>query len=231
MSEKRNMVKHYEITRWVDFVRGMAPGDESDMMRSHLDGGCEECSQLAGFCRRLARTCQAIVTDEVPEPVVRRALAIFPARKPERRWRALRIPVELVFDSFLMPVPAGLRSTWQVGWQGLYRAGECSLDLRIEPDPQSMRATIVGQVSNLTAPGQELSISAVCLKSGQEVVAETVGNRFGEFQLEYEQRGDLQLCVYLDAGARCLQVPVKRLAEGKEPDRDPAGDSKNLGND
>jgi hypothetical protein len=44
------------------------------------------------------------------------------------------------------------------------------------------------------------------------VVAETRSNRFGEFQMEYEQQKRLQLCVFLEAGSKCIQVPVKRLA-------------------
>jgi len=50
-------------------------------------------------------------------------------------------------------------------------------------------------------------------------VAETVSNRFGEFQMEYEQQGRLQLCVYLE-GARRIQVPLKKLAADKHAGRD-----------
>jgi hypothetical protein len=49
-------------------------------------------------------------------------------------------------------------------------------------------------------------------------VAETLSNRFGEFQMEYEQQRRLQLCVYLEGGARCIQVPLKRLAASR-PER------------
>ena len=52
----------------------------------------------------------------------------------------------------------------------------------------------------------------VCVKSGRLVVARTRSNQFGEFQMEYEQQGRLELCVYLDGGARCIQVPLKRFA-------------------
>src|ERR1017187_3224809 len=52
----------------------------------------------------------------------------------------------------------------------------------------------------------------VCLKHGKLVLAEARSNRFGEFQMEYEQQGRIQLCIYLSGGSQCIQVPIKKLA-------------------
>jgi len=52
----------------------------------------------------------------------------------------------------------------------------------------------------------------VRVKSGRVVVAETRSNEFGEFQMEYEQQGRLQLCVDLENGSRRFQVPLKKFA-------------------
>ena len=123
--------------------------------------------------------------------------------------------MELIFDSFLVPAPAGLRASWQIGWQALYRAGECSLDLRVEPELHTCRAALIGQVSNHESPETSMTDLPVCLKSGNVVVAQTRSNRFGEFQMEYEQQKRLQLYVYLDGGNRCIQVPLKRLVAEK----------------
>ena len=51
----------------------------------------------------------------------------------------------------------------------------------------------------------------VYLKQGRLVVAETRSNEFGEFQMEYEQRGRLQLCVDLEDGSKRLLIPLRRL--------------------
>jgi hypothetical protein len=56
-------------------------------------------------------------------------------------------------------------------------------------------------------------------------VSETLSNRFGEFQMEYEQKGRLQLCVYLDNGSRYVQVPLKKFVAEKPV----GGDRLNLG--
>ena len=213
-------MKHHGLAQWVDFARGVTPEPEASMMREHLAAGCPECLQVLTFCDKLARVCLAMAPNRAPEAVVRTARAIFPIRWSDRPKRGIRIPIELIYDSFLVPAPAGMRSSWQVGWQGLYRAGDCSLDLRIEPELQSSRAAVIGQVSNHTLPEIEMANIPICLRLGSQVVAETVSNRFGEFQMEYEQQGRLQLCVYLEGGARRIQVPLKKLAADKHAGRD-----------
>jgi hypothetical protein len=213
-------MKHYGIPEWVDFARGVTPEQEGSVMREHLATGCLECRRVAAFCDKLAHICLAMAPRRVPEFAVRNAQAIFPIRWPDRPRRPVLLPVDLIYDSFLVPVPAGMRASWQVGWQGLYRAGECSLDLRIEPDLQSSRAAVIGQVSNHLVPETEMANIPICLKSGRLVVAETLSNRFGEFQMEYEQKGRLQLCVYLDGGAKRIQVPLKKLIADKHAGRD-----------
>ncbi len=213
-------MKHHGIAQWVDFARGLMPEPEAGAMREHLATGCAECRQVLDFCHKLAHLCLAMAPNQAPETAVRNARAIFPVRRPNRPERAVRIPVLLIYDRFLVPSPVGMRASWQVGWQGLYRAGDCSLDLRIEPELQSSRAAVIGQISNHSVPEVEMGNIPICLRSGGLVVAETVSNRFGEFQMEYEQQGRLQLCVYLDGGARRIQVPLKKLVVDQHAGRD-----------
>jgi hypothetical protein len=198
------------MEQWVDFSRNLVGEEERNQMQEHLAGGCEGCGQLAELTQRLVNCCANIVTGQVPEATVRLARAIFPVRTPDRPKRGSRIPIELIFDSFLAPVPSGLRSTWQVGWQGLYRAGECSLDLRIEPELQSSRAAVIGQVTNHVCPSRAMDDLAVSLRAGDRIVAETVSNRFGEFQLEYEQKSPVQLVIRLQ-DSNLIQVRLKKL--------------------
>lgn len=207
-------MKHYGIAQWVDFSRALAPEADQVAMQEHLTVGCSECRQTVEFSDRLTAACRAMSRFEVPESVVRLARAIFPSQPPRLKRVAL-VPVELIFDSFLAPDPVGLRATWQVGWQGLYRAGDCSVDLRIEPDLGSSRAAVIGQISNHVAPEVEMGDIPVCLKQGRLVLAEARSNRFGEFQMEYQQQGRLQLCIYIEGGSKCIQVPIKKLAPDK----------------
>jgi hypothetical protein len=211
---------HYALDQWVDFGRGVISSKDAIRMRNHLAGGCTSCQREADFCSHLTKVCQRLEsqrleTGKVPESVVRMARAIFPVHAPARPKRGLLLPIELIYDSFLVPSPAGLRATWQVGWQGLYRAGDCSVDVRIEPELKSARAALIGQITNHVLPQVEMSNLQVCLKSGKLVVAETLSNRFGEFQMEYEQQAQLKLCITLQDGSRIIQVPLNRLTGDK----------------
>jgi hypothetical protein len=202
-------MSHYAIDEWVDFSRGLVQDPESARMRAHLSDGCMECRKLADFTSKLTRTCSSLA-EQVPESALRLARAIFPIPNSNRPKRGNRIPVELIFDSFLVPAPAGLRATWQVGWQGLYRAGDCSVDLRIEPELKSARASVIGQITNHVVPTASMNNIPVSLRHGKQVIAETVSNRFGEFQMEYEEQAQLKLCITL-ADSKLIQVPLKKL--------------------
>ncbi len=225
-------MKHYGINQWVDFARNLVDEAGETAMRGHLAAGCAECRDVAVFTERMGDICRVMAAQAAPDDVVRRARAIFPLQLQPRKRRVFRIPVELIYDSFLVPAHAGLRSTWQVGWQALYRAGDCSLDLRIEPEMRSARAAVIGQVSNHVTPDDHMSDLDVCIRSGKLIVAETRSNRYGEFQLEYEQQRRLQLCVYLDEGTRCIQVGLKSVGTDRPAaiDRLPTGKKTGIDN-
>ncbi len=203
-------MKHYAIDQWADFTRGIQAEAIRQEMQTHLSDGCAKCRELSDFTSRLTGICTSLTKDPVPDFMVRLARAIFPVRMQNRPKRGNRLPIELIFDSFLMPSPAGLRSTWQVGWQGLYRAGDCSVDVRIEPELKSQRAAVIGQITNHLTPDSQMENLPVCLRAGKLVVAETLSNRFGEFQMEYEQQARLQLCIGL-RDSKTIQVPLKKF--------------------
>ena len=79
---------------------------------------------------------------------------------------------------------------------------------------------MMGQISNQVAPAVQMANIPVRVKTGTLVLAEARSNEFGEFQMEYEQQNRLHLCVYLEGGARYIQVPLKRFSPGTDsPDR------------
>jgi hypothetical protein len=205
-----NLMKHYAIDQWANFTRGLIGGAEFAEMQGHLRSGCRKCQELSEFISKLVGICRSLAANPVPESTVRLARAIFPVRAHERPKRGNRLPIELIFDSFLVPSTAGLRATWQVGWQGLYRAGDCSVDLRIEPELKSARAAVIGQITNHVLPELEMGNLPVCLRAGKQVVAETLSNRFGEFQMEYDQQAKLNLCIDLH-DSKSIKVPLKRF--------------------
>jgi hypothetical protein len=209
-------MKHYGIAALVDFARNLLPEETASSIQAHLATGCPECAEMSNFINQLTAVCRRVAVVSIPDAALRNALSILPAGFVIKPGRARRVAARLIFDSFLAPASVGLRSSWQVGWQALYRAGDCSLDLRIEPELHSSRAAMMGQISNHLVPGALMSDIPVRVKSGRLVLAEARSNQFGEFQMEYEQQNRLHLCVYLEGGARYIQVPLKRFSPGSD---------------
>ena len=209
-------MKDYTIAEWIDFTRGVTGEKETARMRAHVRE-CEECRKVMEFCIKLARTCGSMAAKAVPASSERLAVAIFPrqAALPRRRFR---IPLELVFDSFAAPVRAGVRSSWELGFQALYQGGDYSLDFRVEPGPPQGRATIIGQVLNRKAPDADMGGFGVYLKAGKAVIAQTRSNRFGEFQMEYGERKGLRLNIELADGQE-LEAPLRRLVSVEDNKR------------
>jgi hypothetical protein len=204
-------MKDYTIAQWIDFARGIAPENEARQMREHLSGGCASCQELATFCDSLAKVCRGAADHAVPEAAARRAQAIFsaPIAKPSRR--RFRLPIEMIYDSFLSPAPVGLRASWELGFQALYHAGDYSLDFRVEPGPPDGHPTIVGQIANRKSPEADMEGFTVCLKTARAIIAQTRSNRFGEFQFEYEERKGLRLKIELE-NEQEVEVPLRQLA-------------------
>src|SRR6476660_9012190 len=103
-------MKHFAIEQWVDFSRDLIEQKDRSQMQEHLTAGCNACQKLVDLTQGLISCCAAISADPVPDGAVRLARAIFPPGRPRLASSNL-VPVEVIFDSFVAPVPAGLRST------------------------------------------------------------------------------------------------------------------------
>jgi hypothetical protein len=124
----------------------------------------------------------------------------------------------LLFDSFRTPLLAGVRSSGSASQQLLYGVGDYRIDVRIEPQMDSEKVVLIGQVLNSAAPEERLSAAPVSLLKGRRLLAESVTSEFGEFQIECELQGGIRLVVTLsDRKAVSLQL-VEPLFTATEED-------------
>ena len=109
-------------------------------MTSHLKSGCDSCAKEKAIWSKLASFAKTEPEFEPPDHVVNAAKALMQAPKRETAAHRIREIAELVFDSFLTPQLAGVRSAAGVGSrQLLYRAGEVMIDVRFEASEESER--------------------------------------------------------------------------------------------
>jgi hypothetical protein len=116
-----------------------------------------------------------------------------------------------VYNSRLDPLPAGLRAEHQPFHRALYEAGRFALDVRVEHDRGAPLLTLVGQVTDRDAPDRVLAGVPVLLMAQGDILAHTVANRFGEFQLEHAPARLLRLCVVVDRDGTRVEAPLDRI--------------------
>jgi len=191
---------HYSSQNWIDYVRNLVSPQDAEAMTNHLKSGCESCAKEKASWSKLAAFAKTEAQFEPPEHVVNMAKALVQAPKREKALRIREI-AELVFDSFLSPQLAGVRSAAGVGSrQLLYRAGEVMIDVRFEANDESERFAVTGQVFRDQGSKVGMTRVPISLISGKNELARTSTNQFGEFYLEHES-ADKNLQVSLEVNS------------------------------
>jgi len=215
-------MRHMDSTEWIDYVRGVMPETKAQFATAHLNDGCVSCAETAGWLSRLNESAAREVI--VPDAVVNVAKAILAARSRETedltRVVLRRLKAALMYDSMFDLQPAGARSL-PLGCGSrmlLFRAGEYSVDLRLEAEPERVNWTLVGQLSNDDNPSDDMSNLPVLVMAGKKVVGKTFSNEFGEFVLPDLPRQRLRLCVPLASEGQQIDLALNRFHETSDPE-------------
>jgi CheY-like chemotaxis protein len=93
----------------------------------------------------------------------------------------------VVFDSFLEPMPAGVRSGSQLpARQLVYRSGSLMADLWLEPQTDSPNLALVGQIVDSDRPDRQFDLIPVVLHGPKGRIAHATTNKFGEFHFNFD---------------------------------------------
>jgi hypothetical protein len=190
---------HFSMERWVDFARDVVAPKERATMQSHLDTGCRKCSKALNLWKHVHQVARQENALEPPDSAVRAMKGSFAIHGPKRQKRGVLAPAKLLFDSGLSPVQTGFRSSGSTARQLLFGVGTYRIDLRMEPQLDSDKVAVIGQVLHSADPSEGLGALPVALVKGRKVVAETLTSKFGEFNLECDMDGRFHLRVKLPA--------------------------------
>jgi hypothetical protein len=188
---------HYSMEKWVDFARGVVGAREKTAMQSHLDTGCKQCSKALNLWKHVHQVARQQTALEPPETAVRQMKAAMAIHGPRRQKGVAAATAKLLFDSGLSPVQVGVRSSGSAARQLLFGVGTYRIDLRMEPQLDSDKVAVIGQVLHSADPREGLGALPVALVKGRKVVAETITSNFGEFNLECDLGGRFYLRVKL----------------------------------
>jgi hypothetical protein len=104
----------------------------------------------------------------------------------------------LVLDSFLQPLPAGVRYSLQLSARKLlYESEDLMADLSLEPQGNLQRITLVGQVLDAAEPERRLASLSLVLQGWAGPIAVASTNEFGEFHFDFDSEPGvrLEICV------------------------------------
>ena len=188
-------MKHFSIEEWADFARGVAARDQQTDMQEHLETGCKQCVNAVSLWKRVHQAARRDAGYEPPDATLRTVKGLYTIHGKPAMGAKKAAFAELLFDSFRAPLQAGVRSSTKDVRQLLYGSGDNRIDLRLEPQADSDKISLVGQLLNSADPARATGAVPVTLLKGRKVVAESATNRFGEFHFEVELEENLQLRV------------------------------------
>lgn len=182
-------MKHFSEAQWADFARNVISETEKMNMQQHIQGGCQKCEETLEVWRSVLAIAERESGLTPSGDLVRVVKSQF-AAVVARASRGFRV----LFDSALQPITAGIRGSVSAR-QFLYETDDYYIDLRVEPRRDADRACLVGQI--LTRKGLDRGAAGVSvrIKKGNQSLAETMANRFGEFQLEFDGSSDLHISI------------------------------------
>jgi hypothetical protein len=194
-------MRHYSSEQWVDFARDVVREDEKIEMQRHLETGCKQCSKELGMWQRLHQFARREAAYTPSEGDVRIVNAAFAGGAVQHSRRNAKEEVaSLLFDSFRSPLLAGVRSTASASQQLLYGAGDYRIDVRIEPQIDSEKVVLIGQVLNSADPDELLAALPVSVLQGRRMLAESLTSEYGEFQIECGLEESFHISVLLPGG-------------------------------
>ena len=111
--------------------------------------------------------------------------------------------IRVLFDSFLQPALAGSRSTAMspMGVREIvFQADPYQIDIQVEAKAEHNRLVVTGQLLDVSHP-ERVGLDVPVIFSGlRGTVVQTVTNQFGEFRVELENSGDLELSLLVPSG-------------------------------
>lgn len=186
-------MKHFDDAAWADFARNATSPDDTVAMRQHLAGGCRKCEAMLRMWQSVASVTDQELTYLPPDDQVRVAKSLLAGMAIRSQ---ANLPVHLVFDSVLQPA-AGFRG-YVATRQLLYETDQYFIDLRMEPQRNSDRFALVGQVLDRSRRGMASQGQIVRLLQGTLPLEQTVINEFGEFQFEFRAEVGLSIAIGMD---------------------------------
>jgi hypothetical protein len=197
--QERLLMGHFNLRDWSDYVRGMRSAAESAEMRRHLETGCVRCRADRDVMDRVLSFAARESSMEVSEADVHRVKQLAILHQPKGVSIGAKGICKMLFDSFRQPFAIGVRNAAQSSRQSLYCGGGYCIDIQQSVTAGARSVLLIGQVTFSDGTRAQAPGAMVMLKSGRKILARTVTNDFGEFQLERAPGANFRMIVSFPA--------------------------------
>jgi len=138
---------------------------------------------------------------------------------PQLGSRRVTRVARLVLDTFLQPLPAGIRDLQPDTRQLVYEAPALTADISFESSPNSPRITLLGQVLRTKEPQIPLNGVSVVLKSRNGPLNVKMTSEVGEFSFEFQDERTVSLEIEVSPNEWVLLItpPLDWAAKAKGP--------------
>ena len=204
---------------WSDFGNRGALGGPRKLLQTQR-GPRRKCRvETAAIWQKVAKAAAVEDTYQPSAERVRVVKAAFAMSGLVADRRGSSGLVQLLYDTFSQPAPAGTRSAAMKIRQMLYRADPYQIDIHLELQPEQNRFVVTGQLVDLSHPDLVGRDVQVTLSDGRESVVNTVTNQFGEFRGEVDYSGDLEIS-FVDRNGKPIVILLRGALGSLPPVRE-----------
>ena len=138
---------------------------------------------------------------------------------PQLDMRRFTRVARLVLDTFLQPLPPGIRYSRLDTRQLVYEAESLTVDIAFERPPDSTRTTLLGQLMRTNEPQIPMNGIPVVLKSRKGPLGVSITNDVGEFAFEFQNEPSVSLEVEISTNdwVLILSPPLERMERAEDP--------------
>ena len=190
----------FRTLEWVHFRSHLACDDRRKETKQDLTRDRKEHPVKETLWQKVAKAAAAEPRYQPPPQKVRAVKSAFTMACRSAGREETGGLIQLLYDSFLQPALAGIRSGSTRVRQMLYRADPYQIDFQIELEPEQNRIVVTGQLVDLSHPEMVGRDVKVTISDGRESVVNTVTNQFGEFRGEVHNSGNLEITLVGRAG-------------------------------
>ena len=200
-------MNHFDIADWADYARNLIPDDRRGPMDDHLASGCARCGRTLSALKRVVTLARTDLRQSPPEHALRSVKALSALHLPERAPKLVSLALQLAFDSFLEPAPAGTRGAAPSSRHLVYYAQNYALDLRLEYQADTEMLQLGGEI--LDRKFGPVSNVPTFLIADDQVVSRSTSGNLGEFNMTCDNEGSIRLCLVMNDD-ECIDVSLDR---------------------